>query len=286
MKKKIKSIYEYRDYRALLNEDLAARMKDNPSYSLRAYSRDLELSAGFLSDLLKGKKDLSLRTALEVFAKLGFEGDEIEYVRHLVLYQIASDEDLRRHNLNILSEKYGFTGTEDNKRDLVIKSPEHLMVHGIVSVVSDEARIHSITDQLGIQRDRVAQILKEFIEAGYAEVRDGGYYLMSRNLWLPGHERLVRFQNEFSNRKYEAVVKNDWLNPRHTTAHGIVLGFDSETYALAEEALRRFLQTLCRLSEQSENVDRFMFYSDSVVTVFSPQEEASSETRSSRCLPT
>lgn len=43
----------------LLENELIQRKTDNSRYSLRAFARDLEISPGFLSHLIKGEKSLS-----------------------------------------------------------------------------------------------------------------------------------------------------------------------------------------------------------------------------------
>src|SRR3954468_13014795 len=64
-----------------LSEELARRMKSNPRYSQRAFARQLGLSAGELSEILRGKRSLSLRSALRVASSLGLSPSE---TRHLI----------------------------------------------------------------------------------------------------------------------------------------------------------------------------------------------------------
>lgn len=61
-----------------------SRSAANHNYSLRAYARDLGVSPGFLSDILRGKKHLSQENAKSIFTTLGFSDVEIEYVEKLV----------------------------------------------------------------------------------------------------------------------------------------------------------------------------------------------------------
>jgi len=58
-------------YREALQHAFDQRMRLNPRYSLRAFARDLELSPGFVSQVLSGKRGLNLKSAAEVFKKLG-----------------------------------------------------------------------------------------------------------------------------------------------------------------------------------------------------------------------
>lgn len=48
------------DYRAFLNQKLKRRIEKNPAYSLRAMAKHLGLAPSMLSDVLSGKRNLSL----------------------------------------------------------------------------------------------------------------------------------------------------------------------------------------------------------------------------------
>lgn len=96
MVKKISNVFNFLNYRVLLNEDFLTRTMANHSYSLRAYSRDLSVSPGFLSDILKGKKDLSPSKGREVFRRLGFENAELDYIENLILFASSDNENVRQ----------------------------------------------------------------------------------------------------------------------------------------------------------------------------------------------
>ncbi len=64
------------DFRGMLRAELGRRQVKNPAYSMRAFARDLGLSASGLSEVLSGKHSLSLRRAVIVSQRLGLSGHE------------------------------------------------------------------------------------------------------------------------------------------------------------------------------------------------------------------
>jgi uncharacterized protein (TIGR02147 family) len=72
------------DYRTTLREELAARCKQNPRYSLRAFARDLKLAPSRLSEILNGKQGLSRVAAERVARALGYTTSESERFCDLV----------------------------------------------------------------------------------------------------------------------------------------------------------------------------------------------------------
>jgi uncharacterized protein (TIGR02147 family) len=74
----------YDDYRTYLGDVLTRRRTSNPRYSLRAFARDLDVSAPQLCDVLKGKKGLSVEAAERVAVRLRLEAASRERFRLLV----------------------------------------------------------------------------------------------------------------------------------------------------------------------------------------------------------
>lgn len=61
-----------------LQNELENRLRQNPSYSLRAFAKDLQVSPSWLSDFLKNKKGLSEKKALEIAARLNLNPKELD----------------------------------------------------------------------------------------------------------------------------------------------------------------------------------------------------------------
>jgi len=72
-------IFDHDNAVAFLKEQLAERAKQNPSYSMRAFARKLELSPGGLSLILSNKKKLSAERAAEIARALELNDKETEY---------------------------------------------------------------------------------------------------------------------------------------------------------------------------------------------------------------
>ena len=75
-------IFESSSIRQFLNDELARRVRVNPNYSLRSFARNLSLSPGELSELLRNKRNLSMKSADKIARALGMNTREKQ---HLVL---------------------------------------------------------------------------------------------------------------------------------------------------------------------------------------------------------
>jgi uncharacterized protein (TIGR02147 family) len=63
-------------YKTILVEELARRKKANPVYSLRAFARDLDITAPQLSAVMNGRKGISAEAAKKLVAKLDLSNEE------------------------------------------------------------------------------------------------------------------------------------------------------------------------------------------------------------------
>ena len=78
-------------YRIFFQEELEHRLKLNPRYSQRAFARDLGLSPGELSEIIRGKRRLSLKAAFKIGKALGFSNAEISHLASLAGQPGASE---------------------------------------------------------------------------------------------------------------------------------------------------------------------------------------------------
>ncbi|MEK6578738.1 MAG: TIGR02147 family protein [Bdellovibrionota bacterium] len=92
------------DYTGVIRQKLQERVESNPGYSLRAFARNLGLDPGFLSHVLKGKRQLSVSRALELTGPLGLNTREKEHFLNLVQLKSARTDQMREEILTRMSK--------------------------------------------------------------------------------------------------------------------------------------------------------------------------------------
>ncbi|CAN5551577.1 hypothetical protein BH10BDE1_BH10BDE1_33300 [soil metagenome] len=271
MLRRIQNVFEYLDYRIVLADDFMLRSTGNHKYSIRAYARDLQLSPGFVSDVLSGKKDFSAETGREAFARLGFDPMEIDYVESIINFNISNLASVKEAALDLIRQKFQRSPLKsDNARSLILKSADHFILHGIVGGVADESDILSLADKMGIGPDRAKEVLAEMAAAGYFTLKDSRYFLVHLNLNVAKHEELLSLQRDFSNRLVDLMQKQGGMNPPESVGHSLAFGLDRNTFPIAVEAYKQLINTLSRLSEQTPVAERYAFYSASFFSVLAP----------------
>lgn len=67
-------------FKKFLEEEYLKRQEKNPSYSLRAFAKLLNIDAGSLSRMLNGQRAFRLKKMKEISLRLGYEFDNLEKV--------------------------------------------------------------------------------------------------------------------------------------------------------------------------------------------------------------
>lgn len=95
-------IFEHRSYRTFLKNILAERVRNNPSYSLRAMAKQLGFSGSQLSEAMNGKANFSGASLQKIAQKLKLSDEETEYFLLLGDLETQKDPEIRESILRRL----------------------------------------------------------------------------------------------------------------------------------------------------------------------------------------
>ncbi|MCX6125446.1 MAG: hypothetical protein NTV34_11970, partial [Proteobacteria bacterium] len=84
------------DFRLMIKNELAIRQERNPRYSLRAFSRDLSVSAPFLSQIINGARCPSERMANDIAQECKWSDSKTELFLRLVRFASCKDVSRKR----------------------------------------------------------------------------------------------------------------------------------------------------------------------------------------------
>jgi uncharacterized protein (TIGR02147 family) len=148
-------VTKYSGFREYLSDILNQRRINNSNYSLRAFARDLGLQSGQLSEVLGGKKGLSLKKALQVAARLGMGAHETtKFVQLIQTEGMAPEQklalkvqfdkaepnviykDLRADTFKVISDWYHYAILEMSLTDTYDSNPQTI-AHRLQLTVSE-----------------------------------------------------------------------------------------------------------------------------------------------------
>ena len=146
-------------YLNILRGDLLNRQKSNPSYSIRAYARDLGLNSSTLSQILSGKRSLPLKSSKIIAAKLNLDSKESTLFLESINRSVMSIDDIKIAPLDqrfMLDESYY----------KVIAEWEHYAVLDLFDLNDFEASVDYMAAKLKTTHERMNIVLTNLISCG------------------------------------------------------------------------------------------------------------------------
>lgn len=155
-------LLNHTSFRAFLAEELNRRLNENPRYSQRAFAKQLGLSPGELSEILRGKRGLSTRSVARISKSLGLSSTE---TRHLALLaQAGKSEEIKT------DQEYASDLKETERLDLekfsVVADWYHFAILNLTEVEGFRWREKWISKRLGIPFSQAALAMHRLEKLG------------------------------------------------------------------------------------------------------------------------
>ncbi|MGK0367518.1 MAG: hypothetical protein ACI9QD_000654 [Thermoproteota archaeon] len=161
-------------YSQFLNKELVKRVTKNPRYSQRAFAKYLGLSPGEMSELLKEKRPLSLKSALKIAQSLGLNQDDTQDLIQMASAGLKSRKESNKKELTQLTK----ANISLEVFDLI--SQWHyfaiLNLHDCVGFIWDE---YWIAKKLGITAPMVREAIHKFLTLEIIREVAGDYHLIN-----------------------------------------------------------------------------------------------------------
>jgi uncharacterized protein (TIGR02147 family) len=249
-------LMEHANYRSYLRDLLAEKIQKNPAFSLRAMAQQLGLQSSQLSEVINGKANFSLSSAVKVANKIGLTGDEADYF--CLLVQIEAEADLTSRDL--LLQKLNRLRAPHIKRvvsDLTVDQFKQISewYHSVILELADLADFYftpqNIAKVLGISKldaevavDRLARL--ELL----IKTKKGGWKRIPEDLQVrsPVQNTALRaFYRQMLNKASDAL---DSQTPNERLSGYETLTLSKESLPEAREAYEKFFDEMVRISRK------------------------------------
>lgn len=145
-------------YREILKDIFVQRVSNNPSYSLRAFARDLDLSVSYLSEVLTSKKILKATYIDQIILKLNLDENSATIFKESCLFENkgkSSLKEISKEDFNDINDPLVFA---------------LLSTFFLEDFVND---IDWISEKLRISKEKCHQLINALVEKDILEIKDG-----------------------------------------------------------------------------------------------------------------
>lgn len=223
---------------------LEERIKKNPQYSLRAYAKQLGVSAATLSGILSGQRKLTA----EMMGKIGFALD-------------LNPEEIWNHQRQALGHKE--TPTDVTFKELtqemfmIVSEWYHLTILELMKLTDFEPNANWISKRLGVNSNQIKIAIERLQKVGILEIKG--------NVWLDKtdgftthydaqktNEAKKRYQKQLLEKSQESLARDDYSIRDHSST---TMAINTKDMLKAKKEIQAFRKKLCELMESATNPD-------------------------------
>ncbi|MBD3241060.1 MAG: TIGR02147 family protein [Chitinivibrionales bacterium] len=176
------SVLDYTDYRKFLADYLQAAKKTRPELSHRYIQRHMGVSSsGFLSNVIKGKKNLTPAMATRLVRVLKLPKEESRYFECLVLFNQAKSHDERHEYLTRLRSRMPRALTP--KQMTLFSKWYYVVVREMLSYVNFSDDYESLASEIAppITVQQAKEAVRTLTDIGLVRRGSGGLYVQADN---------------------------------------------------------------------------------------------------------
>jgi transcriptional regulator with XRE-family HTH domain len=145
----------------LLRQEFLRRCRKNPSYSLRAYARQLGVDASLLSKIIRGQRNASENLVRLIAPQIGIKAADIPGI-------LSNKKDL-------------FYSTLDEDIFAVISDWFHFAILELMKTTSFQGEPGWIAKRLNVNRSQVEDAIERLIRLEFVEEKNGTLSLRAKN---------------------------------------------------------------------------------------------------------
>lgn len=257
-----------KDLRWVLQEELSSRCRKNPSYSLRAFAKLLDISPAALSALLNGKRPITHKMKERLGLKLGFSIKELSRFNSKPHGNTKRPQESAAHFQQITIDIFS-----------IISEPHHYSILELMKTRGFRLNSRWIAGRIGRTPSEVNFALERLERAGLL-VRDSRNQLVDST---EGFSTDIReglsseAQRHFQMRSLQnAIASIEAVAHTERDNTSITMAIDPRDMPRAKEMIKAFRRQFCHTLEASPQLDEVyqLTIAFNPVTKLAPQKRA------------
>lgn len=254
-------VFEYLNYRKLLQDCYEDRKRSNSAFSYRLLASKVGFSSpGFFSNIIKGKRNISAEYILKFAELFKYNKAETEFFELLVLFDQAKNHAQKKYYFErILSHRKSKIKVTDAQQYEFYSKWYYTAIREIIDLKPFRSNFEELARQVSPPITTVeAQRAVEFLEkAGFIEKGCDGFFRQSDRFITTGYEAqsvaITNFLMGTADLAKEAIDRY----PRDKRSMAtLTLTLSEESYAVLHERLKGVARELMEIARSEKKPDR------------------------------
>ncbi len=243
----------------LLQQAFQTKVKKNPAYSLRAASRDLGVTHGYLSLILNGKKRLTFQRAVQFAQFLRMDETRTNLFLKAVALESMKDPAGRSFLQRSLGSEPSSTVNEfallEMDRFRILSDWYHVAILDLTQLTQFKPDPTWVAVELGITGDQVKSAVARLERLGLLEIIDGKWIKTSVRLAVPTthSDRAIReFHEQMIEKAREALLSSDPDDFAAREISGVTFTVDPARMPEAKKKIEKFKREMMNFMGDGE----------------------------------
>jgi len=249
------TIFNFNDPRDFLAEIFLEKKKKNPSFSIRAWAKQMNLEHhALLAAILSKKRSLRPSLAKSIKAHLALSPEAQQYFDHLVAFTNAEDSEEKEfyaHKMSLLAPRSSVILNFEILR--LISEWEHTALLELIETADFNSDISWIAQRLGTTLPKAEQAFARLLHLGLIELIDGEYKKTNFNLKTPDdipNKYIQEFHEAMIEKAKQAITKQ---SVHEREIRGLTLAISKNKLSEAKKLMRTFMSDFSKLMSTPEN---------------------------------
>ncbi|MCT4643035.1 MAG: DUF4423 domain-containing protein [Bacteriovoracaceae bacterium] len=240
-----------KSYRDILSCEFKNRKSLNKLYTLRAFARDLNLSASQLSNVMANKKGLSLEKALVCAQKIGLRGNEKEL---FLLY--VEKEHAKRKKVRLEAQKYLKTIAKYQNVCMstfdIISEWYYFAILASLQISHEKKSSTWISKHLNLDLNTVEHALVVLKKLCLVKEVTGHYEAIDNNFKTETDFPSMALRNSHKQSLQQAMNSLDEYSVEQRDITSMTMAIDPKKIPEAKRRIAKFRKELCEFLESGE----------------------------------
>lgn len=246
-------------YRNYLERELELRRLKNPTYSLRAFARSLEVPAPKLSQIMRGLCGLSRTSALRLAQKLKLSPDDRDYFVALVeMEHSRSEVDRGLATQRVKSFRQDGYDEVSLEKFRIISEWHFFALLELTEVEDFQSDPVWIAKRLGITLKQTRECIELLLDHGLLAYEKSGKVLVQTQLTLstPSGVASQSIRSHHTQILNKAIATLESVDVAERDFSALTMSVDASKISEARIALKEFRRKFCQDQQQSISKNR------------------------------
>lgn len=249
-------LYQFTSYSKYLRAELEQRKAANSLYSLRSMSQQIGVSSTTLSDVIKGKKKLSEKTALMVSKNLKLTPKQEKYFQTLVHYENSQDDNLRKvleSQLIVLNPLIRKQYEVEDDKYVALSEWHHVAILELTYIFPKKLTPAIVSEELSIDLPEAEAALNLLERISFLERNGESYAKSSKQVIFNSeisNQAIRHFHRTMLNKAQSAIIEQ---SNKEKFIGSETFPLAIEDLSEAKDIIENCFQQLLQLSTRSKN---------------------------------